>query len=331
MGPPGRRRSSGADEHRQDDRSQAVYFLSDYGTDDEFVGVVHVVLHRLAPSVPVIDLGHRVPPFDIAAGAAALVRCAPYLGAGVVLAVVDPGVGTGRRGVAVEVAGAGPRWLVGPDNGLLEPLARTLGGADRVVELRPGALRPTWWLAQPEGRTFDGRDLFAPAAAHLAVGVPASELGRDADPESLVPLVTDRAPGVAPDGARTIDVPVTWIDRFGNVQLGAGAAELDAIGLITGGTASVAVPGPVPAVDPAPSERAQSEPGLSGWALSGWASSGRARRVDAFAALGDGELGLMIDGNGRVALVLREASAARRLLLGAGDIVRIGVPDDIGG
>jgi S-adenosylmethionine hydrolase len=289
-------------------RSPAVYFLSDYGTDDEFVGIVHAVLHRVAPSAPVIDLGHRVPPFDIAAGAAMLVRCGPYLGSGVVLAVVDPGVGTGRRGVAVEVAGTGPHWLVGPDNGLLEPLARTFGGARRVIDLRPGALRPPWWPAGPDGRTFDGRDLFASAAAHLVVGVSASDLGSDADPGSLVPLATDRAPRQARAGAGAIDVPVTWVDRFGNVQLGAGGAELDAIGLTAGAAASVAVLEPATAADSL--------------------LPGRARRVDAFAVLGEGELGLMVDSNGRLALVLREASAARRLQLGVGDIVRIGVADD---
>jgi S-adenosyl-L-methionine hydrolase (adenosine-forming) len=289
-------------------RSPAVYFLSDYGTDDEFVGVVHTVLHRVAPTMPVIDLGHRVPPFDIAAGSAMLVRCGPYLGSGVVLAVVDPGVGTGRRGVAVEVVGAGPRWLVGPDNGLLEPLAKTLGGARRVVDLRPGALQPRWWPAEPGGGTFDGRDLFAPAAAHLVVGVPASALGSDADPGSLVPLCTDGVLVEVRAGAGAIDVRVTWVDRFGNVQLGGGSTELDAIGLTEAATVSVAVLGPSVAI--------------------GSPISDRARRVEAFAALGAGELGLMVDSNGRLALVLREASAARRLKLGVGDIVRIGVTDE---
>src|SRR5689334_2966144 len=116
-----------------DDPAAAVFFLSDYGTADEFVGIVHAVLHSRAPGVAVIDLGHEVPPYDVAAGASMLVRCAPYLGAGVVLAVVDPGVGTERRGVAIEAVGTGPSWLVGPDNGLLVPLAAALGGAQRVI------------------------------------------------------------------------------------------------------------------------------------------------------------------------------------------------------
>ena len=108
-----------------------MFFLSDYGTADEFVGVVHAVLHRLAPSAPVIDLGHQIPPFDVAAAAALLVRAGPHLGPGVVLAVVDPGVGTDRRGVAVELPPGGPTWLVGPDNGLLLPLAEARCGPRR--------------------------------------------------------------------------------------------------------------------------------------------------------------------------------------------------------
>ncbi len=136
----------------------AIFFLSDYGTADEFVGVVHAVLHRRAAGVTVIDLSHQVPPFDVAAGGSMLARSVPHLGPGVVLAVVDPGVGTGRRAVAVAVTAAaraaamapgsprppesshrlGPTWLVGPDNGLLVPAADALGGAVRVIELRAG-------------------------------------------------------------------------------------------------------------------------------------------------------------------------------------------------
>ncbi len=305
-----------------DDAAPAVYFLSDYGTADEFVGVVHAVLHRLAPAVPVIDLGHQIPPFDVEAAAAMLVRCAPHLGAGVVLAVVDPGVGTDRRGVAVQTAGHGPRWLVGPDNGVLVPLSEALGGVQRAVVLgrRTAAAGPT--SAPPAGRTFDGRDVFAPAAAHLARGESPSELGTDADPQSLVswePDLRGGSPGrsggatrneaagtrrpASERGGSEMVAPVTWIDRFGNIQLGTGPEALEAVGVEAGGAARVAIIGSS-AGEPARSERA--------------------RRVGAFDDLDEGELGLISDSNGRVAVVLRRASAASRLQpLAVGDTVRI--------
>jgi S-adenosyl-L-methionine hydrolase (adenosine-forming) len=280
----------------------AIYFLSDYGPADEFVGVVHAVLHRWAPAVPVIDLGHLVPPFDVASGAAMLVRCAPYLGGGAVLAVVDPSVGTGRRGVAVETAAA-PLWLVGPDNGLLVPLAGVLGGAARAVALGPARAVPERSGAEPVGRTFDGRDLFAPAAAHLVLGRSPAVVGTEIDPASLVSLESGRlrgppsGPGTeAGDGDPVLDTVVTWVDRYGNVQLGVGPSALTRIGVGAGTTAEVTVLG-------------RSMP---------------ARRVDAFDDLGPGELGLVIDSTGHAALVLRQASAALRLSpVAAGDTIRI--------
>src|SRR5271169_6709510 len=144
---------------------RTVFFLSDFGTEDEFAGVVHAVIAAQAPGATVIDLTHHIPPFDVRAGSHSLVRAVPYLGPGVVLAVVDPGVGTGRRGIGLEVAlssGSGASLaFVGPDNGLLVAAAEAAAEAPvaRVVELA----RPP---APPDrGSTFDGRDLFAPAAA----------------------------------------------------------------------------------------------------------------------------------------------------------------------
>ena len=144
---------------------RTVFFLSDYGTEDEFAGVVHAVIAAQAPGVAVIDLTHHIPPFDVRAGSHSLVRAVPYLGPGVVLAVVDPGVGTGRRGIGLEVAlpSGASLAFVGPDNGLLVAAAEAAAEAPvaRVVELA----RPP---APPDrGSTFDGRDLFAPAAAAL--------------------------------------------------------------------------------------------------------------------------------------------------------------------
>jgi hypothetical protein len=293
----------------------AIFFLSDYGTADEFVGVVHAVLHRLAPGRPVIDLSHQIPPFDVGAGAAMLVRCAPFLGAGVVLAVVDPGVGTPRPGVAIGVAGDGPGWLVGPDNGLLVPMAAGLGGVDRVILLDPrGSSRSTGRTAS--GRTFDGRDLFAPAAAHLALGGPPEALGSGIEPASLVrpsgkPSQRDRVETL-PDGP-TVITSVTWVDHFGNVQLRLRPEVLEGIGLSVGGTAQVMV------------ERVAPRPG-DGDATGPAGRSTPVRRVPAFGDLEGGELGLVLDSNGQMALVLDQDSAALHLhVRGPGDTVRISI------
>ncbi len=302
--------AGGRDAGRSDGaRTPAVYFLSDYGTVDEFVGVVHAVLHGLAPTLAVIDIAHQVPAFDIAAGAAMLVRAGPHLGAGVVLAVVDPGVGTDRRGVALEVPGGGPRWLVGPDNGLLLPLAASLGGVEAAFALHPvgdGPDRPA--------RTFDGRDVFAPAAAHLAVGGDAGVVGDPIGTATLRPSAAGGRPDVsAPeenpgdpvgDGGG-VRATVTWIDGFGNVQLTARPEHLSAIGGTKGGGARVTV---------------VAEHG-------GGEGEGRtvvARRVRAFGQLEPGEFGLLDDANGLVSLVLDRASAARVLgLPGPGAAVLI--------
>src|SRR5437762_181931 len=162
-------------------RHDTVSFLSDYGLTDEFVGVVKSVIRSLAPHATVIDVTHDVPPHDVRAGSLALVRAVQYLAPGVVLAVVDPGVGTDRRAVAVEVAG-GEGVFVGPDNGLMASAVAMTGGAGRTVELS----NPEYQLPAP-GPTFAGRDVFAPAAAHLCNGVDLEELGRAIDPSTLIP------------------------------------------------------------------------------------------------------------------------------------------------
>src|SRR4051795_1537250 len=146
-------------------RYDTVSFLTDWGSTDEFVGVVKAVLRDLAPHVAVIDLSHQIRPFDVRAGSLALARSISYLPTGVVLAIVDPGVGTARRAVAIEVAG-GEGVFVGPDNGLLASAVAMTGGAQRaVVPTRPESPLPA------PGPTFAGRDVFGPVAAHLANGV----------------------------------------------------------------------------------------------------------------------------------------------------------------
>lgn len=258
----------------------AVYFLSDYGTADELAGVVRAVLQMGAPGVPVIDLTHHVPHFDVAAGAAALLRAAPYLGGGAVLAVVDPGVGTSRRGVAIRVSGqapaddvnSGPEWWVGPDNGLLVPAVESLGGAAAVHVLN----------TEP-GSTFDGRDVFAPATARLVGGDDPTSLGEEVDRASLV-----RLPEPPPDhfeGAVLV-TSVTHIDSFGNTQFHARPDDLDRLEVAVGSLVEVEL--------------------ASGQTLD-------AKRVEAFGDLGRGEFGMLVDGNGHLALVLDRSSAADHL------------------
>ncbi len=265
--------------------ADTVFFCSDYGTADGFVGVVHAVLRRLAPHALVVDLCHEVPPFDVRAGADLLGRAVPHLGQGVVLAVVDPGVGSERRGVAVEAAGPGPRWFVGPDNGLLLPALDAAGGARRAVALA-GAGGPAV--------TFDGRDVFAPAAGALCAGADLADLGDPVDPPTLVavaPFVVEQ--GATLDGRLALRAEITWADRFGNLQLAAGPASLD--DEVRAVTAGVAGGGP----------------------------SLTFARVATFADLAPGETGLLVDADGRLALVVREGSASLALGAVPGDLVEL--------
>ena len=190
-------------------RFDTVSFLSDYGTDDEFVGVVRSVIRGIAPHVTVIDLTHGIPAHDIRAGGLALARAVQYLAPGMVLAVVDPGVGTGRRAVAVEVTEA-DTIFVGPDNGLLASAVAMAGGASRAVALT----NADFHLPTP-GDTFAGRDVFGPVAAHLCNGVALDELGEPVETSSLLPGVL---PLARMEHGQLV-AEVLWVDRFGNVQL----------------------------------------------------------------------------------------------------------------
>ncbi|HZN16381.1 MAG TPA: SAM-dependent chlorinase/fluorinase [Acidimicrobiales bacterium] len=202
-------------------RHETVSFLSDYGTVDEFAGVVKSVVRSIAPHALVIDVTHEVPPHDVRSGSLALARAVQYLAPGVVLAVVDPGVGTTRRAVAVEVGEEGEGVFVGPDNGLLAGAVALTGGATRAVELT----NAKYHLEAP-GPTFAGRDIFGPVAAHLCNGVDLVEFGDEIDPLGLLPgilpLSRDEDGGVAAE--------VLWIDRYGNVQLNVDPADIDAWG-----------------------------------------------------------------------------------------------------
>jgi S-adenosylmethionine hydrolase len=201
-------------------RYDTISLLTDYGTDDEFVGVVKSVIRSIAPAVHVIDVTHGVARHDVRAGGLALARAAQYLVPGVVVAVVDPGVGGNRRAIAVEV-GDGMSILVGPDNGLLAPAVALVGGASRAFELDNAVLH----LPAP-GATFAGRDVFAPVAAHLCAGVPLHEVGTEVSTASL-------HPGLLPVGGREGDEvvgEVLWADRFGNLQLNLDPDDLDGFG-----------------------------------------------------------------------------------------------------
>ncbi|CAA9272776.1 MAG: FIG00662875: hypothetical protein [uncultured Corynebacteriales bacterium] len=194
-----------------------VSFTTDYGTADGFVAACKGVLAVRAPGVTVIDVTHQVPPQDVRRGAAVLAQTVPWLPPSVHLAVVDPGVGTERRGVAV-LTGRGV--LVGPDNGLLPPAADALGGVTAAYALT----EPAHHLPVVSA-TFHGRDVFAPVAAALCRGLDPAELG-----PPVADLVRLPVPAVR-TGPGVLRATVATVDGFGNVQLAATAADLAAAGL----------------------------------------------------------------------------------------------------
>lgn len=259
-----------------------ISFLSDYGLDDEFVGVVHSVIRDLAPEVGVVDITHNVAPQDVRAGGLALARAASYMAPGVALAVVDPGVGTQRRAVAVEVAD-GAAFLVGPDNGLLAPAVAMVGGATGAV-----VLDNTEYHLESPGTTFDGRDVFGPAAAHLCLGVPLDELGSRIDPIQLLPGLLPVSE-MQDDGS--LSAEVLWIDRFGNAQLNVDPDQID------------------------------------GWTKSITIVGGRlprnAERVTAFADIPTGGFGLLVDSYGLLTIAIDRGSAAEDLKLSEGDEITL--------
>jgi S-adenosylmethionine hydrolase len=251
-----------------------VSFTTDYGTADGFVAAVKGVIARIAPDVRVLDVTHQVPAQDVRRGAAVLAQTAPWLPPAVHLAVVDPGVGTRRRGIAV-VAARGV--LVGPDNGLLLPAADALGGVRTAYELADPAYR----LAEVSA-TFHGRDVFAPAAAHLCLGVDPARLGPPVDDLVRLPEPTVH---IGPDEIRA---EVLSVDGFGNVQLAAtGLGGLAGPVLVLGQPATV----------------------------------GRT-----FADVPAGQLVVLADSAGYVAVAVNRGNAAVRLGVGPGDVVEIRTP-----
>jgi S-adenosylmethionine hydrolase len=260
-----------------------ITFTSDYGLEDHFVGVCHGVMAQVAPEARVLDVSHAVGAQDVRQGARVLAEAVLYLPRAVHLAVVDPEVGTGRGMVAVE---AGGQVLVGPDNGLLVWAAEALGGVGRVVALENPAYR-----LEPVSRTFHGRDVFAPAAAHVAAGVDPGELGPELDPARLVRL---ERPAARVEGERAL-ASVVAVDHFGNLALDLRGKDLVGAGVAVGDAVEVR-------------------------------AGGRAHRVvvaETFASVAAGELVLHEDSFGSLALAVNQGRAAERLGAVAGDPVEI--------
>jgi len=260
-----------------------ITFTSDYGLEDHFVGVCHGVMARVAPGARVLDVSHAVAAQDVRQGARVLAEAVPYLPRAVHLAVVDPEVGTARAMVAVE---AGGQVLVGPDNGLLVWAAEALGGVGRVVALENPAYR-----LEPVSRTFHGRDVFAPAAAHVAAGVDPGELGPELDPARLVLL---ERPAARVEGERAL-ASVVAVDHFGNLALDLRRQDLELAGVAVGDAVEVR-------------------------------AGGRAHRVvvaETFASVAAGELVLHEDSFGSLALAVNQGRAADRFGAGSGDPVEI--------
>jgi hypothetical protein len=266
--------------------ARQITFLSDFGRSDVFVGLCHAVMAAIAPAARVADLTHDIPQHDVVAGAAALADCVPYVPSAVHLAVVDPGVGSQRAGVVVV---AGDALLVGPDNGLLVPAARRLGGPVAAYRLSAPRFR-----ASRVSPTFHGRDVFAPAAAHLALGVPPDAFGAALDVDGLV---DPGLPG-ADVGDGVITTAVRGVDRFGNVQTAATAGDLVRAGLHDGRSVRLVVD----------------------------AGTFELTRATTFADLERGALGLIDDSMGWLAIVLNRDAAARHLRLAPGDGVRLTRP-----
>jgi S-adenosylmethionine hydrolase len=263
-----------------------ISLCTDYGYSDGFVAACHGVIARIAPHARVLDVTHAVPPGDVRRGSVILADTLRWLPPAVHVAVVDPGVGTTRRGIVLVSGDAGDAVLIGPDNGLLLPAAHALGGVRAAYELIDSAYRlPT------VSATFHGRDIFAPAAGHLACGVSPDALGPAVDPRSLV-----AAPApLCQVHDQQIQAEVLNVDHFGNVALAAGIDEFEAVGLRTGTTATLRWPGGTAPV----------------------------QIGTTFADVAQGELVLLVDSAGHLAVACRDGSAADRTGLRPGTLVKL--------
>ena len=263
--------------------SRSIVFLSDFGYRNEWVGICHAVINRIAPESPVVDLSHGIPPLDVRAGALLLSDSLPYMRHdGVVLAVVDPSVGRDRD-IAIETGDG--RLLVGPDNGLLAPAWRAAEGVARAASITSSRV-----LLEPVSPSFHARDVLAPAAAHLAAGLSLDELGEPIAADTLADL---RIPDPGVERGR-IECEVLDLNRFGNVQLNVRDSHLVAAGLDRLELISVET--------------------LAGAAV--------AQRVATYADLDSGAWGLMLDPRGWLSVIRgNPGNAAEGLGVGGGDLV----------
>lgn len=250
-----------------------VTFLTDFGLQDDFVGTCHGVIAHIAPDARVIDITHGIAPQAVLQGAVVLRNTLPYMPVGVHLAVVDPGVGSQRRAVALRTRDG--RHFVGPDNGLLMLAAQEIDAAHELADPR--------YRLESVSRTFHARDIFSPAAAHLAAGVPIEDLGPAVDPATLVRV---DLPAAEP-GRATVLV----VDRFGNVATNLRAEHL-----------------------PAPGTRVE-----VGLALDRY----YAVVAETFADVPTGELILYVDSYGMVTLAISNGNAARLTGVAVGDELQL--------
>lgn len=262
---------------------RCLTFLTDFGLEDGFVAACHGVAAGIAPDSRIIDITHLVPPGDVRRGAAVLAQTVPAMPPAVHVAVVDPGVGSTRRAIAVQ---AGHSVLVGPDNGLLSWAITALGGAEHAVMLTNEAL----WN-HPVSATFHGRDIFMPVAAHLMTGTALAQAGIEVGVADLVRL--------APPTSRMLEGEaegeVLSIDRFGNVQLSIPQGVTAELGIRFGGTLIIRC-----------NRRELAAPYL-----------------ETFGAAAPGELIAFCDSAGQISLAVTGGNAAEVLSLPPGARVRI--------
>jgi S-adenosylmethionine hydrolase len=260
-----------------------IVFLSDFGYRNEWVGICHAVINKLAPESRVIDLSHGVPPLDVRAGALLLLDSLPYLRHdAIVLAVIDPSVGRDRD-IAVRTGDG--RVMVGPDNGLLAPALRAAEGAAEAVSITSPSV-----LLEPVSPSFHARDVLAPAVGHLAAGASFGELGQAIDPQTLATLQLAE-PRVEPG---KIACEVLDLNRFGNIQLNVRDSHLTAAGLDL----------------------------VERIAVDAYAGNAVAKRVSTYADLAEGEWGLMVDPRGWLSVIRgNPENAAAGLGVGNDDLV----------
>ena len=264
-------------------RMRPICFISDYGLTDVLVGTCKGVMMGIATGVPIIDVTHTVPGFDVIRGAEALRHATRYMPEGsVYLAVVDPGDKTKRRARAAEVRSGA--CLVGPDNGLLLPAAEALGGIVRAVQLT----NPRYHV-HPVSSAFHGRDVFSPVAAHLAAGADLADMGEGVMPASMVAL---DFPGFWREADGGVAAEIINIDRFGNARLSVMQEDLD-------------LPYDTPL-----------EIGIRNEVI-------EARYVETFGTAEDGDLVTVPDSHWRLSLAVNKGNAARALLLSVGEEVRL--------